>query len=462
MGKAKNSNRENETFLSRLTEGLANWALRWIPDAMIFALALTLIVFFAGWGLTHHGPVQLIDDWVKGFWALLTFAMQMSLLMITGFTVADSKYVKAGLTKLVELPKTKTQVIVFFSLFIGIIYYLHWGVGMMVAIIMGREFALKKRGLGLHYPFLAAMALCSGIVVANGPSMAAQLLMATPGHFMEKVAGIIPLSQSTFDAKLLVTNAILFVLTPFVLVAIAPGKEHAVEIDNATAASFIAPPEEPISKKNMTPAERWDRSWVLPLLISAAGLFWVGKTFYAKGAAALDLNTLNFLFIILGLLLHGSTKSYIESVQRGTATVYGVIIQFPLYAGIFGMISFSGLAEIIAHFFISISTRDTFTWIIFIYTAFVDFFVPSGGSKFVIEAPYILPAAKSIGVSAGDTINAYTAGSLFVNMVQPFWALPILGAFKLKFQDVAPFCLIIAAYFCIVMSICLFALPHIM
>ncbi len=367
-----NALKEKETMLSRLTGGLAKWALRWIPDAMIFALALTVIVFFAAWGLTSHGPVQLVDDWVKGFWVLLTFAMQMSLLMITGFTVADSKSVRRGLIKLVDLPKTKTQVISFF--------FVHrysllppLGVGMMAAIIMGREFAVRKRGLGLHYPFIAALALCSGLVVANGPSMAAQLLMATPGHFMEKVAGIIPLSQSTFDIKLLITNGLSYLLTPFVLVAIAPRKEHAVEIDDATAAAFIAPPEKPADKKKLTPAERWDRSWVLPLLIALAGLFWIGKTFYAKGAAALDLNTLNFTFLILGLLLHGSTKSYIESVQRGTMTVYGVIIQFPLYAGIFGMISFSGLAQIIANFFISISTHGTYAWVIFIYTGIVDF-----------------------------------------------------------------------------------------
>ncbi|MGO9136597.1 MAG: short-chain fatty acid transporter [Syntrophales bacterium] len=454
-----NTPKEKETILSRLTGGLANWALRWIPDAMIFALALTVIVFLAAWGLTSHGPVQLVDDWVKGFWVLLTFAMQMSLLMITGFTVADSKYVKRGLIRLVDFPKTKTQVIVFFSLFIGILYYLHWGVGMMAAIIMGREFAVRKRGLGLHYPFIASLALCSGIVVANGPSMAAQLLMATPGHFMEKVAGIIPLSQSTFDIKLLITNGLLYLLTPFLLVAIAPRKEHAVEIDDATAATFVAPPEKLDDKKILTPAERWDRSWFLPLLIALAGLFWIGKTFYTKGAAALDLNTLNFAFLILGLLLHGSAKSYVESVQRGTVTVYGVIIQFPLYAGIFGMISFSGLAQIIANFFISISTHGTYAWVIFIYTGVVDFFVPSGGSKFVIEAPYILPAAKALSVSAGDTINAYTAGSLWVNMVQPFWALPILGAFKLKFQDIAPFCLIIATYYAIIVSICLLVLP---
>jgi short-chain fatty acids transporter len=449
------SNENNETILSRFTAGFAQWAFRWVPDALVFALILTVIVFFAGWGLTSHGPDKLVADWLKGFWILLTFAMQMCLLMITGFTVADSKYIKAGLIKMVDIPKTKTQTILFYSIFMCVVMWFHWGIGLMVAIIMGRTIAIKKKGLGIHYPFIAAVAYITALM-SNGPSQAAQLLMATPGNFMEKVAGIIPLSQSTFDSKLLITNVVLLITLPLVILAITPRKEHAVEIDDATAAAFMPPPEAP-ADKNMPPAERLDRSFILPVVIGAAGVYGVSTLFSAKGMAALDLNTLNFIFLMLGLILHGNSKSFVDSVQRGTTTVFGVIIQFPLYAGIFGMISFSGLSEIIAKFFISISTQQTFTWIIFIYTGIVDFFVPSAGSKFVIEAPYILPAAKALGVSAGDTINAYTAGSLWVNMIQPFWALPILGAFKLKFKDILPYTFMGFLWMFIVMSISLLA-----
>lgn len=419
-----------------------------------------VIVFFVGWGLTNHDPDKLVEDWLKGFWVLLTFAMQMCLLMITGFIVGDSRYVKAGLLKMVDIPKTRTQTILFYSIFMCVVMWFHWGIGLMVAIIMGRAIAVKKKGLGIHYPFIAAMSYGTALL-SNGPSQAAQLLMATPGNFMEKAAGIIPLSQSTFDIKLLVTNVVLLVTIPILLLAIAPRKSEAVEIDDATAAAFMPPPEPPVDKKKMPPSERLYRSFILPILIGAAGVYGIAKVFGAKGMAALDLNMLNFIFLVLGFILHGNSKSFVESVQRGTTTVYGVIIQFPLYAGIFGMISFSGLSEIIAKFFISISTPATFTWIIFIYTGIVDFFVPSAGSKFVIEAPYILPAAKALGVSAGDTINAYTAGSLWVNMIQPFWALPILGAFRLKFKDILPYMFICCIWMFIVMTTSFFILPKI-
>jgi len=278
---------------------------------------------------------------------------------------------------------------------------------------------------------------------------------------MEKVAGVIPLSQSAFDIKLLVTNLVLLITIPLLVLAITPRKEHAVEIDDATAALFVPPPEPPVDIKSLPPAERLDRSWVLPILIGGAGVFGIVKVFGAKGLVALDLNMLNFILLVIGLILHGNSKSFVESVQRGTSTVYGVIIQFPLYAGIFGMISFSGLAEVITKFFIDISTPATFTWIVFIYTGIIDFFVPSAGSKFVIEAPYILPAAKKLGVAYGDVLNAYTAGSLWVNMIQPFWALPILGAFKIKFKDILPYTFIGWAWMFVVMSLSFFILPQI-
>jgi len=342
-----------------------------------------------------------------------------------------------------------------------VIMWFHWGIGLMVGIIMGRAIAVKKRGMKIHYPFIAAIAYLTALV-DNGPSQAAQLLMATPGNFMEKVAGVIPLTQSAFDIKLLLTNLVLLMTIPILLLAIAPRKEHSVEVDDARAAMFLPPPEHPVDKKSLPPAERLDRSWVLPILIGAAGVFGIVKVFGAKGLAALDLNMLNFILLVIGLILHGNSKSFIESVQRGTSTVYGVIIQFPLYAGIFGMISFSGLAEIITKFFIDISTPTTFTWIVFLYTGIIDFFVPSAGSKFVIEAPYILPAAKNLGVAYGDVLNAYTAGSLWVNMINPFWALPVLGGFQIKFKDILPYTFIGWVWMFIVMSFSFLVLPKIL
>lgn len=149
--------KKEETAVQRFINSFAAWSMRWVPDSMVFVLALSIIVFFMAWGLTEHGPVELVNDWVKGFWALLTFAMQMCLLMITGFAVADSRWVKQGLVKLVELPKTRVQTVLLYTFFISILWYIHWGIGMMAGIIMGREIALRKKGMGIHYPEIIFM-----------------------------------------------------------------------------------------------------------------------------------------------------------------------------------------------------------------------------------------------------------------------------------------------------------------
>lgn len=445
-------------LLHRFITWFSNWSVRWIPDSMVFVLILTIIAYLMALGLTKHGPIQLVDDWVKGFWALLTFAMQMSILMITGFAVADSRPIKNAIRRLVDVPQTRNGTMLMFLYVSMIVWWAHWGIGLMLSIVMAREIAVRKRGLGIHYPALCAMSYV-GILVCNGPSQAAPLLVATPGHFLEKITGVIPLTQTVFEPHLLLTVLILVVTLPLIMLAAMPRKEHAVEATDKMVELFTAgeAPEE--KRTDYTPAEKWDRSPVLVLIVGLAGLGWVINFIWTQGIGKLDLNTLNFTFFILGLLLHGTPRSFVGSVQRGTSTVYGVIIQFPLYAGIFGIISFSGLAEIIAKWFVAISTAHTFPWIVFIYSGILDMFVPSAGSKFVIEAPYIVPAAKELGVSVPYVINAYTFGSICFNLIQPFWALPIMGAFKLGFQEILPYSFLACIWGFIVISFGLLVLP---
>jgi short-chain fatty acids transporter len=179
-----------------------------------------------------------------------------------------------------------------------------------------------------------------------------------------------------------------------------------------------------------------------------------------NGAGKIDLNVINFAFFGLGMVLHGSPRSFIASVKQGTSTTFGVIIQFPLYAGIFGLISYSGLAGIITHWFISISTERTFSWIVMIYTTIMDWFVPSGGSKFAIEAPYIIPAGQQLGIPVAHVINAYSTGGQLANTIQPFWALPFLAGFKLRFQDILPYTFAIFVYATVAGSIAFLIFPH--
>lgn len=436
--KPKERERQAVKFLDTFTE----WSLNWVPDSMVFVLALTGIVFFMAWGLTSHGPLELIDDYQKGFWMLLSFAMQMCLLMITGFVIADARLVKRGIIAVVEWPKTARSAVLMLILVGGAVSWLHWGVGLMLSIVMGREIAARKQGLGIHYPYIAAVCYGCGNIFSNGPTQAAPLILATPGHFLERMTGIIPITVTSFAPFQLILMAVLFISLPLVMLFFMPKRENAVEIDPLLAAQFTHNEVESLEEK-LRPAERWERSWVLQTFVAMGILFWLGKLIVVQGIGKLDLNSLNFGFIGLGLLLHGSPHSFTASVRKGVGNTYGVIMQFPLYAGIFGMISSSGLAAIITHWFVAVSGPGNYAWVIFLYTGFMDFFVPSAGSKFVIEAPYIIPAAQQLGVPVPQVILAYCAGSQWANNLQPFWALPVLAAFRVRFQDILPFTFII-------------------
>ena len=431
-----------------------------MPDSMVFVLALTVIVFLMALGLTSSSALDLVNDYGNSFWLLLTFSMQLSILMVTGFVVADSRPVKAGLIWLLSIPKTAKGTMVLFCVVVGIVSWFHWGIGSMVAMIMGRELAVRKRGLGIHYPFICATSYGVVNIMCNGPSQSAPLLIATPGHFMEKTIGLVPLTTTALSPFLLTLMLVFFVTVPIVVILIMPSKDRAVEIDDDRYNEFTATlPKDP-EKKSMRHAERWDRSWVLQSTLGGVMFVWVCYTIYHKGLGRLDMNSLNFFFLTLSMILHGTPHAFMESVKRAVSVAYGIMIQFPMYAGIFGMINQSGLAAVITHWFVSFSTPGTYSWIVYLYTGIMDFFVPSGGSKFVIEAPYLIPAGKELGIPVPHIINAYSTGAQWANLIQPFWALPMLAAFRLRFQDILPFTFIYWLFAFVVSTAAFLLFPH--
>jgi short-chain fatty acids transporter len=425
---------------TRIMNKFIQLSLDWIPDSMVFVLLLTLIVFLMALGLTDSTAWKLVDDYANGFWQLLTFSMQMCIMMVTGFVISDAPPIKRFIVKLINLPKTTTATIIMFAFVTGIVSWVHWGMGLMLTIIMGKEIAIRKKGKGIHYAYIVAIAYTSMNIMANGISQAAPLLSATPGNFLEKIMGVIPISQTSLSPYMMCFLLFELIALPIIYLFIKPKKENAVEIDEETYKEFTAvTTETKVEGQKLRPAERLERSRVLTFLAAILILAWVVNFIIEKGLGNINLNTINFAFFGLGLLLHDSPTSFINSVKNGALTIYGVVIQFPMYAGIFGIISTSGLSHVITQWFLSIATPGTYPLIVFIYTGIMDFFVPSAGSKFVIEAPYLVPAAQQLGVPVQMVINAYGTGAQWANLIQPFWALAYLAAFKVKFQDILPF-----------------------
>ena len=235
----------------RIMDAFTNWSLRWIPDSMVFVLILTVLVFTLSLIFTEHGPWQLVDDYAKGFWSLLTFAMQMSIMMVTGFVISDAKPVKRGIVKLIDIPKTPKATIIVFALITGIISWIHWGMGLMLTIIMGKEIAIRKKGMGLHYPYIVAIAYTSMNIMANGISQAAPLLSATPGNFLENVMGVVPITHTSLSPFMMTFLVFELLCLPLIYLLIKPKKEYAVEISEDLYEEFTKPA--PSVAKNVKP-----------------------------------------------------------------------------------------------------------------------------------------------------------------------------------------------------------------
>jgi short-chain fatty acids transporter len=443
--------------IARLALRFTAWAERWLPDAFVFALVATFVVFVAGIGAGHAAAADVVLAWGKGFWELVPFTMQMALVIITGYVLAASRPVARAIVRLARVPQTARQATVMIALFSMGASWINWGFSLVFGALLARETARHRpeadyRALG------AASFLGLGSVWAQGLSSSAALQMATPGQLQPRVrdivaagglvpGGVIPLRATIFTWQSLASVAVEILVVGLVVAAFTPPSERA-----ATAAKLgvrLDPlvVEEPdgAAGRTLAPAERLEHSRVLGLAVFALGAAYLGL-YMARASdrlAALNLNTINLGFLVLGVLLHGTPARLMRAVRDATPATWGVILQFPFYAGIAGIITYTALNERIAHLFVDVSTRTTFPPLVAAYSALLGVFVPSGGSKWMIEAPYVVQAAHDLHVHLGWTVAVYNLGEALANLVQPFWMLPTLAVLGLKARDVMGFTFVV-------------------
>lgn len=459
--KNNQSNPSNEKIgaLTRFGESFTRWANRWVPGSLVLVFLLTIVIAILALLLCNvpfffstDTATSVVDAWVKGFWSLLTFSMQMCLIMITGDVLANAPIVKRGITKIAQAPKSQFQAIVILAVVVFITRWIHWGFGMMVGIVLGREMLAqaKLNGLKLHKVSLAAICYCITCatigISTSGPLYVAGsgwLASYVPEAYKGLVPDSVPLTETVLTPAVLIQCILLGVLTVVVVYAMMPKHEAGIwEIDDAFRDEILNISNAgtaSASLKEMSPAQWLETSRVLNVVIGGFGLLWSIRMLATNGIVDLSVNNFNFIMISLGLVLHKSPQSFTKAVSASVSSVSGVIIQFPLYAGIYGIVNYTGLTGVIADLFKAISTGATFPAITFVYSAILNFFVPSAGSKFIIEVPYIIPTAIDLNASIPAVINAYSFGDYATNLIQPFWALPVLGMFKLKFKDIIPY-----------------------
>lgn len=407
---------------------------RWLPDAFIIAIVLTFVVLIGGVLGQGHTPAKMIEFWGDGVWNLLVFSMQVTITLVTGSVLAQTAVVKKGLKKLASLAKTPSQAIILMTAIALICCWISWGFGLITSALMAREIA--KQVKGVHYPLLVASAYSGMLIWHAGLSGSIPLKIAVSdgdvlGTLMNGVT--IPLSETIFSWEVMTICLVLFITLPILNRLMMPDADDTIEIHPDQSGEI-----EEISVQENTPASRIENHRLPTLLLGLLGGYYLLSYFMDGGK--IGLNTVNFIFLVLGLLLHRSPASYLSALNEAVKGVSGIVLQFPLYAGIMGMMVKSGLAVSMSEWFISISTADTFTLFTFLSAGIVNFFVPSGGGQWAVQAPIVIPAAQSLGIPLNHAAMAVAFGDAWTNMVQPLWALPLLGIARLGIKDIMGYC----------------------
>ena len=443
-------------MFKKFTNGCVRIVNRWLPDPFLFAIILTVVVFLAAMAGTQQGPLELVWAWggrgattESGFWNLLAFAMQMALVLVLGSAMASSSAFKRLLYAIASLAQTNRSAILITTFVSTLCCWLNWGFGLIAGALLAK--AVARRVTTVDYRLLIASAY-SGFVLWHAGLSGSIPLTLGGGYTIHAVTYQAGMALTTFHPMNLILCAVILLLMPLVNYAMHPTQEHTICVDPALLED---PPEREYSRN--TPAEKLEHSRILWVITLIFGFTYIIDYFVQRAksgvsiANALDLNIVNMIFLFLGVLLHGDLRRYVDAIGDAASGAAGILLQFPFYAGIMGLMVAANtdgvsLASIISNFFVRISTEVTFPVFTFLSAGIVNFFVPSGGGQWAVQGPIIMPAAAELGVEAGRAAMAIAWGDQWTNMIQPFWALPALGVAGLKAKDIMGYLVIILLF----------------
>lgn len=420
---------------------------RWLPDSYIFALILTLIA--AVWALfaVDVGPVKIAEAWYKGFWILLKFAMQMVLILVTGYAIAISPVASRFIDSIAS--RIKSPAWVYASvLFVGQIFsMISWG-WIVLTAVLARE--LSTRVKGVDYRLVAAAVYASFLPWHGGLSGSIPLVLNTPENFLIKagvLAEIIPTTITLGSPMNIVIDLALLFTLPMLFMMMRPSEDKIQTFDDLREGEAPTKPltveeeAESLCLPEKCISDMLNSSWIISGLVVLMGLYIIVSHFYSKGFD-INLNIMNFLFIILGMIAHKTPIRYVVAMKRACANVSGIILQFPFYAGIMGIMIYTGLGKQVATSLAAATSPGSFPFVAFLTGGLLNIFVPSGGGEWAVVGQPIVEAAKTVAANAGMTADATQAfiakvgmsvgyGDSWTNMIQPFWTLaffPIVAA----------------------------------
>ncbi|WP_242416996.1 short-chain fatty acid transporter [Sphingomonas panni] len=432
--------------LARVALRFTDWAERWFPDAFVFVALAVVVVAVAV--LANGAPVTAVTkSFGDGFWTLIPFTMQMAFVTIGGYVVATSAPMQRLIDRLALIPQSGRGAIGLIAIATMLSSLLSWGLSLIFGGLLTRALA-RRTELRMDYRAGGAAAyLGLGATWAMGLSSSSAQLQANPASLppgLLPITGVIPFSQTIFLWQSMLIAAILIVVSTVIAIASAPGSDSAVTaqdmgIDPAREDDAVPP--------RTQPGEWLEHAPLLTVLIGLLAAGWLVQEFARQPwmVAISNLNTYNFLFLMAGLVLHWRPKRFLNALARSVPATAGILIQYPFYAAIAAMMTTaksadgSTLSDVIAHAFVSLNTTETFPITMGVYSAILGFFIPSGGGKWLLEAPYVMQAANDLQVHLGWAVQIYNASEALPNLINPFWMLPLLGILGLKARDIVGF-----------------------
>lgn len=425
----------------------ANWYVRlvhrFLPSPFSIAAILTLLAFLLTFIFTPHSVPEVIGYWHNGFWELLAFSMQMVLILVLGHSLALSSLAEKGMAYITRFATTggkAAALVCFTAMLLG---FINWGLCLIFGAILARRVGEKAEaeGIPINYPLIAAAGYSGMMIWHGGFSGSAPLVIAEEGHFLIQEIGIIPVNHTLLSPLNIITSLLLLIFVPLLLYFLG----------NRTAATTIPALAAPNPQKEKltvpTLAESMDNgrglAYILGILILGWAVYLAWSAIIESSFGFLDLNFVNFSLMGLSLLLHGSVRQFLGAIQEAVGGASGIIIQFPIYAGIMGIMKYSGLITEFSDIFVSISNSQTLPVFTFLSAGLVNIFVPSGGGQWAVQGPIIAQACSALGTPLYKAVMALAYGDGLTNMLQPFWALPLLGITRLDAKDILPYSSII-------------------
>ena len=440
----------------RKLAGFFTYVMRhYLPDAYLFAILLTLLSAVLALIFTPSDIMKVVQTWGDGIYGIIAFAMQMILILVTGYCLALTPPVSRILNAIAGLATTPVKGAMITAFVASLAGLINWGFGLIVGGFLALEVANRQRKS--DFPLLIAAAYSSLGIWHMGFSGSIPLLLATPKqslNLIEKLTGqTVPISDTILASWNLVPALIMLFTIPILFALMHPKEEDCATISPERAKELIGEVIDVKRPDNPTLAERIDHSYIINIIFAVMGVAYLGWHFSKKGFD-LNLNIVIFLFFILGVILHKKPINYVQAVNVSIRACGGIALQFPLYGGIMGIMIGTGLAKVIANWFVAISTKETFYMLQFWAGGIINMFVPSGGGQWAVQGPITVEAAKMMGIDMTKSAMMVAWGDQWTNMIQPFWALPLLGLAGLSARDIMGYGTMILLWWGAILSVC--------